>query len=110
MAFEDPRCSESIKNRSQDDVKLRCKVSTRKYPKKWSTWFQNWPNMEPKLAPKSMKNWSQEGLNKKDEKWSQKSHAGVCDGVRLYAAWGLGGPLKPISQRVQRVQRDSHCH
>ena len=34
--------------------------------------------MEPKLAPKSMKNGFQEALNKKDEKWSEKSHAGVC--------------------------------
>ena len=53
--------------------------------------------MEPKLAPKSMKNRFQEALNKEDEKWNQKSHAGVCKGVRLYATWGLGGPLKPIN-------------
>ena len=53
--------------------------------------------MEPKLAPKSMKNWFQEALNKKDEKWSQKSHARVCDCVRLYATWGLGGPLNSIN-------------
>ena len=36
MVFEDPRCSESIKNCSQDDVRLRCKNSTRNYLKKWS--------------------------------------------------------------------------
>ena len=53
--------------------------------------------MEPKLAPKSMKNQFQEALNKKDEKWSQKSHAGVCDCVRMYATWGLGGLLKSIN-------------
>ena len=53
--------------------------------------------MEPKLAPKSMKNRFQEALNKKDEKWSQKSHAGVCKGVRVYASQGLGGPLKSIN-------------
>ena len=53
--------------------------------------------MEPKLVPKSMKNRFQEALNKKDEKWSQKSHAAVCDGVQGCAGEGLGGPLKPIS-------------
>ena len=98
MVFEDPRCSESIKNCSQDDVKLRCKNSTRKYFKKWSTWLQNWSKMEPKLAPKSMKNRFQEALNKKDEKWSQKSHAGVREGVRVYAAQGLGGPLNQLAK------------
>ena len=105
MVFEDPRCSESIKNCSQDDVKLRCKNSTRKYFKKWSTWFQNWSKMEPKLAPKSMKNGFQEALNKKDEKWSQKSHAGVCKGVRGCATQGLGGPLKTISQQGPEGQQ-----
>ena len=35
--------------------------------------------MEPKLAPKSMETGFQEALNKKDEKWSEKSHAGVRD-------------------------------
>ena len=53
--------------------------------------------MEPKLAPKSKKNWCQEGLNKKDEKWSQKSHAGaavVCGGVR---PGGWGGPLNSVN-------------
>ena len=38
----------------------------------------DWTKMEPKLAPKSMKNGFQEALNKKDEKWSEKSHARVC--------------------------------
>ena len=107
MVFEDPRCSESIKNCSQDDVKLRCKNSTRKYLKKSSTWLQNWSKMEPKLVPKSMKNGFQDALNKKDEKLSQRSHAGVRGGVRVYAAQGLGGPLKPI---IQRVQRGSQMH
>ena len=35
--------------------------------------------MEPKLAPKSMKNGFQEALNIKDEKLSEKSHATLRD-------------------------------
>ena len=113
MAFEDPRCSESIKNCSQDDVKLRCKNNIRKCFKKWSTWLQNWSKMEPKLAPKSMKNRFQEALNKNDEKWNQKSHAGVCGGARGCAAQGLGGPLKsinPVSPEGPEGQPDALGH
>ena len=36
--------------------------------------------MEPKLAPKSMKNGFQEALNKKDEKWSEKKSRGGVQG------------------------------
>ena len=55
--------------------------------------------MEPKLAPKSMKNEFQEALNKKDEKRSEKSHATVRGGVRGCAALcepGGVGSLKSI--------------
>ena len=53
--------------------------------------------MEPKLAPKSMKNRFQEAFNKKDEKWSQKSHANVREGAQGCATWGLGGPLESVN-------------
>ena len=56
--------------------------------------------MEPKLAPKSMKNGFQEALNKKDEKWSEKSHAGVCEP----GGWG------PLNQFIQRPQGDQLRH
>ena len=48
--------------------------------------------MEPKLEPKSMKNGLQEALNKKDEKWSEKRHATVCEGARVCAEKGGGVP------------------
>ena len=47
--------------------------------------------MEPKLAPKSMKNGFQEALNKKDEKWSEKNHARAREGVQGCAGQGVGG-------------------
>ena len=53
--------------------------------------------MEPKLAPKSMKNGFQEALNKKVEKWVEKVHAGVRGCVQGYAGWRLGGPLNSIN-------------
>jgi len=66
--------------------------------------------MEPKLAPKSIKNWFQEVLNKKVEKWSQKSHAVLCGCARGCASQGLGGPLNQLIQRVQRGNREALDH
>ena len=61
--------------------------------------------MEPKLVPKSMENRFQDALNKKDEKWSEKSHAGVCGGVRARGVgWG------PLNQFIQRPQGDQLRH
>ena len=44
-----------------------------------------------------MKNGFQEALNKKDEKWSEKSHAGVRGLVRVCATQGGAGSLKSIN-------------
>ena len=60
--------------------------------------------MEPKLAPKSMENRFQDALNKKDEKWSEKSHAGVREGARVCAGQGGWGPLNQLIQRPQGDQ------
>ena len=57
--------------------------------------------MEPKLAPKSMKNGFQEALNKKDEKWSEKSHARVCKGAQGCASQEGWGPLNEFIQSPQ---------
>ena len=54
--------------------------------------------MEPKLAPKSMKNGFQEALNKKDEKWSEKSHAGAREGVPGCAEKGGRLPINNQSK------------
>ena len=57
--------------------------------------------MEPKLVPKSMENRFQDALNKKDEKWSEKSHARVCRGARVCAGQGGWGPLNQFIQSPQ---------
>ena len=38
--------------------------------------------MHSKAHPKLMENRFQGALNKKDEKWNEKSHARVCEGAR----------------------------
>ena len=60
-----------------------------------------------------MKNGFQEALNKKDEKWSQTSHANVREGVQGYAGQGLGGPLEsvnPVSPEGPEGQPDALGH
>ena len=54
-----------------------------------------------------MKNGFQEALNKKDEKWSEKSHARVCEGALGCATQGGWGPL---NQFIQRPQGDQLRH
>ena len=54
-----------------------------------------------------MKNGFQEALNKKDEKWNEKSHAAVREGVRVCAGQGGWGPL---NQFIQRPQGDQLRH
>ena len=54
-----------------------------------------------------MKNGFQDALNKKDEKWSEKSHAGVRKGVRWCASQGGVGPL---NQFIQRPHGDQLRH
>ena len=61
--------------------------------------------MEPKLAPKSIKNWFQEVLNKRVQKWSQKSHARLCDCVRGCASQGVGGSFKSINPESPEGQQ-----
>ena len=54
--------------------------------------------MEPKLAPESMNNGFQDALNKKDDKWSEKSHAVVR---RVVRARGVGS-LESIHPEAPR--------
>ena len=54
-----------------------------------------------------MENRLQDALNKKDEKWSEKSHARVREVVQGCAGQGGWGPL---NQFIQRPQGDQLRH
>ena len=62
-------------------------------------------NMAPELAQNGAQvgskidgNRFQDALNKKDEKWSEKSHARVCRVARWCATQGWWGPLNQFIQ------------
>ena len=90
--FEDPRCPESIKNRSQDDVRLRCKIA----PEKISKSGQHGSKIDPKWNPSWLQNrWkmgSKMHLTKRPKNGLQKVTrlcAAVCGWARQI---GVGSP------------------